>query len=134
VLENTSVVQEALKAKAARIAAAESAERIPTAAPAQSAPVQPVQTAPARPAQDRAVEEARLKEQQRLAVETLQRKTTMDKVYDTMTFTDAVSQGNERTPQQVMAEEATKKLAERNKRAEEQLKLERRLAALKAEP
>jgi len=33
-----------------------------------------------------------------------------------------------------MAEEATKKLAEKNKRDEEQLNLERRLAALKAEP
>ena len=37
------------------------------------------------------------------------------------------------TPQQVMAEEATKKPAE-YQRAEEQMKLERRLAALKAEP
>ena len=58
----------------------------------------------------------------------------MDKINDTLTFTDAVSQGSERTPQQAMAEEATKKLAERTKRAEEQVKLERRLAALKAEP
>ena len=122
VLENTAVVQEALKAKAARMAAAEPP---PTPTPT---------VAPARPNADREVEEARLKEQQRLAVEALQRKATMEKINDTLTFTDAVSQASERTPQQAMAEEATKKLAERTKRAEEQVKLERRLAALKAEP
>ena len=129
VLENTSVVQEALKARAVRIAAEASPAAVPTAAaPVQAAPL------PVRSTAERAVEEALLKEQQRFAVEALQRKATMDKVYDTLTFTDAVSQGSERTPQQVMAQEATQKLAERTKRQEDQLKLERRLAALKSEP
>jgi hypothetical protein len=129
VLENTTVVQEALKAKAARLAA----EAGP---PAVAAPASQVQTfpLPAQSTSNRAVEEARLREQQRLAVEALQRKATMDKVYDNLTFTDAATQGAEKTPQQLMAEEATKKQAERAKRQEDQLKLERRLAALKSEP
>jgi hypothetical protein len=129
VLENTSVVQEALKAKAARMAA----EMPP---PALAAPAAPVQTfpLPAQSTSDRAIEEARLREQQRLAVEALQRKATMDKVYDNLTFTDAATQSSEKTPQQVMAAETIKKQAERAKRQEDQVKLERRLAALKSEP
>ena len=121
-----------MKARAARIAA----EAQPAAVPdCRSARCSSRSSAPRqRSTADREVEEALLKEQQRFAVEALQRKATMDKVYDTLTFTDAVSQGSERTPQQVMAEEATKKLAERTKRQEDQLKLERRLAALKSEP
>ena len=131
VLENTSVVQEALKAKAARLAAEAAACG---GADCRRAGSSRAGRAGAASTSDREVEEARLKEQQRLAVEALQRKATMDKVYDTLTFTDAESQGSEQTPQQVMAEEATKKHAERAKRQEEQLKLERRLAALKSEP
>ena len=136
VLENTSVVQEALKAKAARQAAEQPPPPVARLdAPVQAAPA-PVQSAPA-PVQstpNREIEAARLSEQQRLAVEALKRKATMDKIYDTLTFTDAVTQGNEKTPQQAMAEEATRIQAERAKRKDEQLKLERRLVALKSEP
>ncbi len=128
VLENTSVVQEALKAKAAR----QAAEAPP---PAVATPAAPVQTfpLPAQSNSDRAIEEARLREQQRLAVEALQRKATMEKVYDNLTFTDAATQASEKTPQQVMAEETIKTQAERAKRLAVQKQLERRLAALKSE-
>ena len=136
VLENTSVVQEALKAKAARQAAEQAPPPVARLdAPVQAAPA-PVQSVPA-PVQstpNREIEAARLSEQQRLAVEALKRKATMDKVYDTLTFTDAVTQGNEKTPQQAMAEEATRIQAARAKRQDEHLKLQRRLVALKSEP
>ena len=134
VLENTSVVQEALKAKAARQAAEQAPPPVARLdAPVQSVPA-PVQSVPA-PVQstpNREIEAARLSEQQRFAVEALKRKATMDKVYDTLTFTDAVSQGSEKTPQQAMAEEATRTQAERAKRQDEQMKLERRLVALRS--
>jgi hypothetical protein len=110
VLENLPMVQAAMKAKAAREALAlqPKAEAPATTAPAQWAPAPtPVQTQEQR--------EAALKEQQRLAQEALQRQATMAKVNDTLTFTDASTQGREKTPQQIMAEDANKKLAEANK-------------------
>lgn len=106
VLENLPIVQAAMKAKATREALAlpPKADAAATTAPAQWVPAPtPVQTQEQR--------EAALKEQQRLAQEALQRQATMAKVNDTLTFTDASTQGREKTPQQVMAEEANKKLA-----------------------
>jgi hypothetical protein len=107
VLENLPIVQAAMKAKATRDALAlppPKAEVGTTTAPAKWAPAPtPVQTQEQR--------EAALKEQQRLAQEALQRQATMAKINDTLTFTDATTQLREKTPQQVMAEEATKKLA-----------------------
>jgi hypothetical protein len=106
VLENLPIVQAAMKAKATREALA-----LP---PKASAPVTtaPAQWVPApTPVQTQEQREAALKEQQRLAQEALQRQATMAKVNDTLTFTDASTQGREKTPQQVMAEEANKKLA-----------------------
>src|SRR6202040_3635236 len=55
--------------------------------------------------------EAALRAQQNVAQEALIRQATMAKVNDTLKFTDAESQGREKTPQQIMAEEATAKLA-----------------------
>jgi hypothetical protein len=106
VLENLPIVQAAMKAKATREAMAlpPKAQAPATTSPAQWVPAPtPVQTQEQR--------EAALKEQQRLAQEALQRQATMAKVNDTLTFTDASTQGREKTPQQVMAEEANKKLA-----------------------
>ena len=106
VLENLPIVQAAMRAKATR-------EALPlppkASAPATTAPAQWV-PAPT-PVQTQEQREAALKEQQRLAQEALQRQATMAKVNDTLTFTDASTQGREKTPQQVMAEEANKKLA-----------------------
>jgi hypothetical protein len=55
--------------------------------------------------------EAALRAQQNVAQEALIRQATMAKVNDTLKFTDADTQGREKTPQQIMAEEATAKLA-----------------------
>jgi hypothetical protein len=107
VLENLPIVQAAMKAKATRDALslpAPKAEVGTTTAPAQLSP-------PPTPVQTQEQREAALKEQQRLAQEALQRQATMAKINDTLTFTDASTQLREKTPQQVMAEEATKKLA-----------------------
>ncbi|MEJ7667267.1 MAG: hypothetical protein WKH97_00710 [Casimicrobiaceae bacterium] len=126
VLENLPAVQAAMRAKAAREA--------PFTAPRSEAPGPvPATTSPARPslipdgkeaaqvqaireaaakAQEsaRQAKEAALREQQAQAQEALTRQATMAKATDTIKFTDAVSQGNEKTPQEVMAEEASKKL------------------------
>ena len=117
VLEHIGVVEEALKAKAEREAAKKSAMAVPAApvaaagAAQQPQPQQPQpqqqQQEPQQPQQsptEAELEAARLAEQQKLAVAALQRKATMDKVNDTITFTTAANQ--EKTPQQTMAEEA----------------------------
>jgi hypothetical protein len=128
VLENLPIVQAAMKAKAAREASALPAQSLP----AQSSGI-PATTAPAHwpaapvpvPAQSQEQRDAALKEQQRQAQEALQRQATMAKVNDTLKFTDATTQGNDKTPQEIMAEEANKKLAAK---AEEAKKRQESLA------
>ena len=101
VLENLPAVQAALRAKAAR-------ETVPARS---EAPVPtPASTAPVRPAISPEEREAALKEQQRQAQEALTRQATMAKANDTIKFTDATTQGNEKTPQELMAEEASRNL------------------------
>jgi hypothetical protein len=104
ILDNLPIVQAAMKAKAAREAAAlpAKAEMPATTSPAQWSP---------GPAQTQEQREAALREQQKLAQEALQRSATMAKLNDTLKFTDATTQGSEKTPQEIMAEETTKKMA-----------------------
>lgn len=138
VLEHISVVEEALKAKAERDAVKQAAMTVPVA-PARAAPAaqqqpqrqqqQQQQTQPAPTEME--LETARLGEQQKLAVAALQRKATMDKVNDTITFTTAANQ--EKTPQQTMAEEVAQKQAEVAASIAKQQDLERQILALKAQ-
>jgi hypothetical protein len=133
VLEHISVVEEALKAKADREAAKQAAMAVP-AAPAKAASVpqqQQQQQKQQQPPTETELETARLAEQQKLAVAALQRKATMDKVNDTITFTTAANQ--EKTPQQTMAEEATQKQAELAARIQKQ-EAEQQQTALKSVP
>lgn len=134
VLENISIVEEAIKAKAARdvrasppraatqpaqqmapataVAAQPAQALAPAPAPAVTSPAQFAPAPAGTPtAQNQQQREAALKEQQRLAQEALQRQATMWKVNDTLKFTDATTQGLEKTPQQIMAEEAAQKQA-----------------------
>jgi hypothetical protein len=114
ILDNLPIVQAAMKAQAAREALSmspKSPETPATTAPAQWSPAVPVQT--------QAQREAALKEQQRLAQEALQRQATMAKLNDTLKFTDATTQGSEKTPQEKMAEETNKKLAAKAEGANE---------------
>ncbi len=147
VLEHIGVVEEALKAKAEREAARKAAMPVPEPqvkatpmpqraqpqeqtqqpAPQQQQPQQQPQQSPT----DAELETARLAEQQKLAVAALQRKATMDKVNDTITFTTAANQ--EKTPQQTMAEEAAQQQAELAARNEKQ-DLERQQAAIRSPP
>jgi len=108
ILENLPIVQAAMKAKSQREAPAlpPRSEAPATTAPAQLLPA-PVPIQEPTEAQ----RQAALKEQQRLAQEALQRQATMGKLNDTLKFTDAASQGNDKTPQEQMAEEANKQLA-----------------------
>lgn len=123
VLENLPIVQAAMKAKAAREALALPAQS--SGIPATTAPAQwPAAPVPV-PAQTQEQRDAALKEQQRQAQEALQRQATMAKVNDTLKFTDATTQGNDKTPQEIMAEEANKKLAAK---AEEAKKRQESLA------
>lgn len=104
ILDNLPIVQAAMKAKAMREALAlpaKTSEAPATNAPARFPAPVPVQTQEQR--------EAALKEQQRLAQEALQRQATMAKTNDTLKFTDATTQASEKTPQEIMAEETTKK-------------------------
>lgn len=108
ILDNLPIVQAAMKAKATRDALAlppKSSDRPATTAPAQWVPAPtPVQVS------TQEQREAALKEQQRSAQEALQRQATMAKLNDTLKFTDATTQANDKTPQEIMAEEANKKL------------------------
>ncbi len=149
VLENIEIVSEALRLKterdakahaeaaAAAMAAAEAAAQRQAAAPApapqpavQIPALPPARTAPAtwvappvgQPLHPAAPETtANLKEQQRLAAEALQRANTMWKVNDTLKFTDAKTQADEKTPQQLMAEEVAAKQAQAEKEKAERL-------------
>lgn len=103
VLENLPAVQAALRAKAAR-------EGIINAPRSEAPGPTPATTAPVRPAPSPEGREAALREQQRLAQEALTRQATMAKANDTIKFTDAATQGNEKTPQELMAEEASRNL------------------------
>ena len=117
VLENLPAVQAALRAKAEREAALRPRTEAPAPTPAVTAPlredakVQALREAAAKAARDleQATREAALKDQQNLAQEALTRQATMAKANDTLRFTDATTQMSEKTPQEIMAEEATKK-------------------------
>lgn len=129
ILENLPIVQAAMKAKAEREALAlpaKSSEIPATTAPAQFSPT-PI-PAPVLTQEQR---EAALREQQQLAQAALTRQATMAKVNDTLKFTDATTQSREKTPQQIMAEQANRELA---KKAEEVKKPEPTLAAVASEP
>ena len=105
ILDNLPIVQAAMQAKAARQALA-----LPPRSPEVPATTAPAQWLPAPvPVQTQEQKEAALKEQQRLAQEALQRQATMTKLNDTLKFTDATTQGSEKSPQEIMAEETTNK-------------------------
>ena len=118
VLENLPAVQAALRAKAIREAILNGQ---PSTTSTTTTPLRPSPTHDADPkakaSQQMASKaeaesrEAALRAQQNVAQEALIRQATMAKVNDTLKFTDAESQGREKTPQQIMAEEATAKLA-----------------------
>jgi hypothetical protein len=116
VLENLPMVQEAMRARAARGDTANPSRgaivpepHTPSAAPAAAPPA-----APPADAQAAASNAAALKQQMLQAQEALGRQATMTKLNDTLRFTDASSQAQEKTPQQVMAEEANRQLAARS--------------------
>jgi hypothetical protein len=118
VLENLPAVQAALRAKAIREAVLNGQ---PSTTSTTTMPLRPSPTQDADPkakaSQQMASKaeaesrEAALRAQQNAAQEALGRQATMAKVYDTLKFTDAESQGRDKTPQQIMAEEANAKLA-----------------------
>ena len=118
VLENLPAVQAALRAKSIReaILNGQTSTTSTTTMPLRPSPTQDAdpkakasqQMASKAEAESR---EAALRAQQKVAQEALIRQATMAKVNDTLKFTDADSQGREKTPQQIMAEEATAKLA-----------------------
>jgi hypothetical protein len=116
VLENLPAVQAALRAKAIREAILNGQTSNTSTAPLRPSPApdaDPKTKASQQMASNAEVEsrEAALRAQQKVAQEALIRQATMAKVNDTLKFTDADSQGREKTPQQIMAEEATAKLA-----------------------
>lgn len=118
VLENLPAVQAALRAKSIReaILNGQTSTTSTTTMPLRPSPTQDAdpkakasqQMASKAEAESR---EAALRAQQNAAQEALGRQATMAKVYDTLKFTDAESQGRDKTPQQIMAEEANAKLA-----------------------
>jgi hypothetical protein len=118
VLENLPAVQAALRAKAIREAMlnGQTSNTSTTTTPLRPSPAPDAdpkvkssqQMASKAEAESR---EAALRAQQKDAQEALVRQATMAKVNDTLKFTDADSQAREKTPQQIMAEEATAKLA-----------------------
>jgi len=118
VLENLPAVQAALRAKAIREAILNGQ---PSTTSTTTTPLRPSPThdpdPKAKASQQMASKaeaesrEAALRAQQNVAQEALIRQATMAKVNDTLKFTDAETQGREKTPQQIMAEEATAKLA-----------------------
>jgi hypothetical protein len=117
ILENLPAVQAALKAKAAREIMERPRTEAPGPTPATTSPLREdpkIQAnraaAKAQRELEQATREAALQEQQNQAQEALVRQATMAKVNDTLKFTDATTQGNDKTPQEIMAEEATKKL------------------------
>jgi hypothetical protein len=105
ILDNLPIVLAAMKAKAARDALALPARS--SEMPASSSPTHGLPS-PA-PVQTQEQKEAALKEQQRLAQEALQRQATMAKLNDTLKFTDATTQSSEKSPQEIMAQEAANK-------------------------
>jgi hypothetical protein len=118
ILENLPAVQAALKAKAAREAMERPRTEVPGPTPATTSPLREdpkIQASRETAAKEQreleqATREAALREQQNQAQEALARQATMAKVNDTLKFTDATTQRNDKTPQEIMAEEATKKL------------------------
>jgi hypothetical protein len=118
VLENLPAVQAALRAKGIReaILNGQTSTTSTTTTPLRPPPT-PDADPKAKASQQMASKaeaesrEAALRAQQNAAQEALIRQATMAKVNDTLKFTDADSQGREKTPQQTMAEEATAKLA-----------------------
>jgi hypothetical protein len=118
VLENLPAVQAALRAKGIReaILNGQTSTTSTTTTPLRPSPT-PDADPKAKAGQQMASKteaesrEAALRAQQNVAQEALIRQATMAKVNDTLKFTDADSQGREKTPQQIMAEEATAKLA-----------------------
>ena len=118
VLENLPAVQAAMRAKAIReaILNGQTTNTSTTTTPLRPSPV-PDADPQAKASQQMASKaeaesrEAALRAQQKVAQEALIRQATMAKVNDTLKFTDADSQGRDKTPQQIMAEEATAKLA-----------------------
>jgi hypothetical protein len=118
VLENLPAVQAALRAKGIReaILNGQTSTTSTTTTPLRPSPT-PDADPKAKASQQMASKaeaesrEAALRAQQNVAQEALIRQATMAKVNDTLKFTDADSQGREKTPQQLMAEEATAKLA-----------------------
>lgn len=118
VLENLPAVQAALRAKGIReaILNGQTSTTSTTTTPLRPSPT-PDADPKAKASQQMASKaeaesrEAALRAQQNAAQEALIRQATMAKVNDTLKFTDADSQGREKTPQQIMAEEATAKLA-----------------------
>jgi hypothetical protein len=118
VLENLPAVQAALRAKGIReaILNGQTSTTSTTTTPLRPSPT-PDADPKAKASQQMASKaeaesrEAALRAQQNVAQEALIRQATMAKVNDTLKFTDADSQGREKTPQQIMAEEATAKLA-----------------------
>lgn len=113
ILENMEVVVAALKAKAerdARSAAAAAAAAESLAANARrAAPKQPEPVLPPQAARDR--ESDQMRQQQQAGIEALTRQATMQKVNDNLTFTGKLTQGEEKTPQQIMAENLAAKQA-----------------------
>jgi hypothetical protein len=114
VLENLPAVQAALRAKAIREAVLNGQ---PSTTSTTTMPLRPSPDADPKASQQMASKaeaesrEAALRAQQKDAQEALVRQATMAKVNDTLKFTDADSQAREKTPQQIMAEVATAKLA-----------------------
>ena len=116
VLENLPAVQAALRAKGIREAILNGQ---PSTTSTTTTPLRPSPTPEADPKASQQMaskaeaesREAALRAQQNVAQEALIRQATMAKVNDTLKFTDADTQGREKTPQQIMAEEATAKLA-----------------------
>lgn len=116
VLENLPAVQAAMRAKAAREAMINGQTSTTSTTPLRPSPApetDPKMKASQQMAANAEAEarEAALRAQQKAAQEALSRQATMAKTNDTLKFTDADTQGREKTPQQIMAEEASAKLA-----------------------
>ena len=100
VLENMDVVMSAMKARADRDA------RAATAADAVAANARlsrDAETAALQAARNREAEA--MQAQQQAGIDALGRQATMQKVNDTLTFTGKLTNGEEKTPQQLMAEQ-----------------------------
>ncbi|HZQ61831.1 MAG TPA: hypothetical protein VFC24_10805 [Casimicrobiaceae bacterium] len=119
-------VAPAVQPQPAQVSAQPVVVQQPAAAPVQvpaTPPPPPAQTAPAKLAppptgtpiasteQEQKEREAKLQEQRLAAQQALIRQATMNKVNDTLHFTDATTQAKEKTEQQIMAEQA---MAQRN--------------------